>query len=115
MKLRMDLRFFVLKAYLFWADSGFGDFYVVLMEALQQRDAIAARQAIQDDIIEGGALLVRLTKAPMATCGWNLARECRGEVAVVDQPPHTIEWNGGRDAADRARGPSMIDDQSFRD
>jgi hypothetical protein len=30
------------------------------MEALQDRDAVAARQAIQDDIIEGGALLVQL-------------------------------------------------------
>ena len=30
------------------------------MEALQERDAVAARQAIQDDILEGGALLVKL-------------------------------------------------------
>jgi hypothetical protein len=30
------------------------------MEALQERDPVAARQAIQDDIIEGGALLVQL-------------------------------------------------------
>jgi hypothetical protein len=30
------------------------------MEALQERDAAAARQAIQDDIIEGGSLLVQL-------------------------------------------------------
>jgi hypothetical protein len=33
---------------------------LILMEALQERDAVAARQAMQDDIFEGGALLVRL-------------------------------------------------------
>jgi hypothetical protein len=27
---------------------------------LQERNAVAARQAIQDDILEGGALLVKL-------------------------------------------------------
>jgi DNA-binding GntR family transcriptional regulator len=34
--------------------------HLILMEALQDRDPVAARQAIQDDIIEGGALLVQL-------------------------------------------------------
>jgi DNA-binding GntR family transcriptional regulator len=34
--------------------------HLILMEALQERDAVAARQAIQDDILEGGALLVKL-------------------------------------------------------
>jgi DNA-binding GntR family transcriptional regulator len=34
--------------------------HLILMEALHDRDAVAARQAIQDDIIEGGALLVQL-------------------------------------------------------
>jgi DNA-binding GntR family transcriptional regulator len=34
--------------------------HVVLMQALQERDAVAARQAIQDDIIEGGSQLVQL-------------------------------------------------------
>lgn len=34
--------------------------HLILMEALQERDAVAARQATQDDIIEGGALLIRL-------------------------------------------------------
>ena len=30
------------------------------MDALQERNAVAARQAIQDDILEGGALLLKL-------------------------------------------------------
>lgn len=34
--------------------------HLILMEALQERDVAAARQAIQDDIIEGGALLIKL-------------------------------------------------------
>lgn len=34
--------------------------HLVLMEALRRRDAASARQAIQDDIIEGGARLVQL-------------------------------------------------------
>jgi DNA-binding GntR family transcriptional regulator len=34
--------------------------HLILMEALQERDAVAARQAIRDDLIEGGALLVKL-------------------------------------------------------
>jgi hypothetical protein len=95
----MDLRFVVLKACLFWADSGFGDFYVIVF------------------LVRGGHATAKRssTKVPMALCGWNLGRECRGEVAVVDRPPHTIEWEWGRDAAERARGLSMIDDQSFRD
>jgi hypothetical protein len=33
---------------------------LILLEALQERNAVAARQAIQDDILEGGALLVKL-------------------------------------------------------
>ena len=34
--------------------------HLILLEALQERNAVAARQAIQDDILEGGALLVKL-------------------------------------------------------
>jgi hypothetical protein len=33
---------------------------LILLDALQERDAVAARQAIQDDILEGGARLVKL-------------------------------------------------------
>jgi DNA-binding GntR family transcriptional regulator len=34
--------------------------HIVLMGALRRRDPIAARQAVQDDMIEGGAKLVSL-------------------------------------------------------
>jgi len=34
--------------------------HLVLMDALRRRDPVAARQAVQDDMIEGGALLVQL-------------------------------------------------------
>jgi DNA-binding GntR family transcriptional regulator len=34
--------------------------HLILMEALQARDATAARQAIQEDILESGARLVQL-------------------------------------------------------
>ena len=33
---------------------------MILLDALQERNSAAARQAIQDDILEGGALLVKL-------------------------------------------------------
>ncbi len=49
--------------------------HVTLMKALRRRDAAAARQAIQDDIIEGGALLVAL-----------MEKIERGEVELLDTP-----------------------------
>jgi hypothetical protein len=47
--------------------------HVVLMDALRRRDPVAARQAIQDDMIEGGAKLVGL-----------LGKIESGEAAVVE-------------------------------
>jgi DNA-binding GntR family transcriptional regulator len=47
--------------------------HVTLMDALHRRDAAAARQAVQDDMIEGGARLVEL-----------MARIEAGEVTLVE-------------------------------
>jgi DNA-binding GntR family transcriptional regulator len=49
--------------------------HLILMEALRRRDAVAARQAVQDDMIEGGARLVELMK-----------RIESGEAAVTEGP-----------------------------
>jgi DNA-binding GntR family transcriptional regulator len=49
--------------------------HLTLMEALRARDPVAARQAIQDDMIEGGARLVEL-----------MAKIESGEAALVEGP-----------------------------
>ena len=47
--------------------------HLTLMEALRARDPVAARQAVQDDMIEGGARLVEL-----------MAKIESGEAAIVE-------------------------------
>jgi len=54
--------------------------HVVLMEALRRRDPVAARQAVQDDMIEGGAKLVGL-----------LGKLESGEAAVVEGPDGSLK------------------------
>jgi DNA-binding GntR family transcriptional regulator len=49
--------------------------HLVLMDALRRRDPVAARQAVQDDMIEGGARLVEL-----------MSRIESGEAAVTEGP-----------------------------
>jgi DNA-binding GntR family transcriptional regulator len=49
--------------------------HLTLMEALRARDPVGARQAVQDDMIEGGARLVEL-----------MAKIESGEAAVVEGP-----------------------------
>jgi DNA-binding GntR family transcriptional regulator len=49
--------------------------HLVLMEALRRRDAVAARQAVQDDMIEGGARLVEL-----------MGKIASGEAVVTERP-----------------------------
>ena len=49
--------------------------HLTLMEALRARDPVAARQAVQDDMIEGGARLVEL-----------MAKIESGEAGVVEGP-----------------------------
>ncbi len=49
--------------------------HLTLIDALRRRDAVAARQAVQDDMIEGGARLVEL-----------MGRIESGEAAVVEGP-----------------------------
>jgi DNA-binding GntR family transcriptional regulator len=49
--------------------------HLVLMDALRRRDAAAARQAVQDDMIEGGARLVEL-----------MGKIESGEAAVTEGP-----------------------------
>lgn len=56
--------------------------HLTLMEALRARDPVAARQAVQDDMIEGGARLVEL-----------MAKIESGEAAVVEGPDGVPQLN----------------------
>lgn len=56
--------------------------HLTLMKALRRRDAAAARQAIQDDIIEGGARLVALMEQIAA-----------GEVELINMPDGSFQLN----------------------
>jgi DNA-binding GntR family transcriptional regulator len=56
--------------------------HLTLMEALRARDPLAARQAVQDDMIEGGARLVEL-----------MAKIEAGEAAVVEGPDGVPQLN----------------------
>jgi DNA-binding GntR family transcriptional regulator len=56
--------------------------HLTLMEALRARDPVAARQAIQDDMIEGGARLVEL-----------MAKIESGEAGLVEGPDGVPQLN----------------------
>jgi len=56
--------------------------HLTLMEALRARDPVAARQAVQDDMIEGGARLVEL-----------MAKIESGEAGVVEGPDGVPQLN----------------------
>ena len=58
-----------------------------IMSALRRRDAVAARQAIQDDMIEGGAGLVKLMKKIET-----------GEAALVEGPDGALQLSFRADA-----------------
>ena len=66
--------------------------HLVLMKALRQRDATAARQAIQDDILEGGAQLVELMQRIEA-----------GEVVVAEGDDGAIKLVFPKTSAGRRR------------
>ncbi len=54
--------------------------HLTLMDALRRRDPVAARQAVQDDMIEGGARLVEL-----------MSRIENGEAGLVEDPDGVMQ------------------------